>query len=210
MESAVSAYHLRKLNVAAEWLSAAAGAWPDGFGRDRGLCSARVAVVEVARGKIDGACAVGHDALAVARVAESARTLAVLAFLKNRLRPRSRCVPCGVQAQADDAPLTITLRGDAVDTLPKATSVEVAESGPAVAVSPVGSFEQHGGILPLATDTIVACAIAQAVADKYSVLLLPPITLSPSHEHSGFTATVSISATPLFQVIRAVQASLEQ
>jgi creatinine amidohydrolase len=97
-----------------------------------------------------------------------------------------------------------------VDTLPKATSVEVAESRPSVAVLPVGSFEQHNGILPLATDTIVACAIAEAVAEKYNLFLLPPITLSCSHEHSGFVGTVSISAGTLIQVIRDVQSSLEQ
>jgi creatinine amidohydrolase len=97
-----------------------------------------------------------------------------------------------------------------VDTLPKATSVEVAEGSPSVAVLPVGSFEQHAGILPLATDTIVACAIAEAIAERYDLFLLPPITLSCSHEHSGFAGTVSISAATLSQVIRDVQASLEQ
>ena len=97
-----------------------------------------------------------------------------------------------------------------MDTLPKATSVDVANSEPSVAVLPVGSFEQHGGILPLATDTIVACAIARSIADRYDVFLLPPVTLSCSHEHSGFAGTVSISASTLFQVIRDVQASLEQ
>jgi len=33
-----------------------------------------------------------------------------------------------------------------------------------VAVLPVGSFEQHGAFLPLATDTLVACAIAREIA----------------------------------------------
>jgi len=77
-------------------------------------------------------------------------------------------------------------------------------------VLPVGSFEQHAGILPLATDAVVAFAIAEAIADKNKLFLLPPITLSCSQEHSGFAGTVSISATTLFQVIRDVQASLEQ
>ena len=47
--------------------------------------------------------------------------------------------------------------------------------GPAtVAVLPVGSFEQHGDFLPLATDTVIAMTIAEAVAAAYPVLLLPP------------------------------------
>jgi len=79
-----------------------------------------------------------------------------------------------------------------------------------VAVLPVGSFEQHGRHLPLATDTIVACAIAEAVAQRYDLFLLPPITIACSHEHADFAGTVSISAATLSQVIRDVQASLEQ
>jgi creatinine amidohydrolase len=74
----------------------------------------------------------------------------------------------------------------------------------------VGSFEQHGRHLPLATDTIVACAVAEVVATRYDLLLLPPITFSCSHEHSGFSGTVSISASTLQQVIRDIARSLEQ
>jgi creatinine amidohydrolase len=97
-----------------------------------------------------------------------------------------------------------------MDTLPKATSPEVAQQSPSVAVLPVGSFEQHGSHLPLSTDTIVACAIAEAVSEEYKLFLLPPITIACSHEHAGFTGTVSISAATLYQVIRDVQSSLEQ
>ncbi len=93
--------------------------------------------------------------------------------------------------------------------LPGATSGEEAERNAAVAVLPVGSFEQHGAHLPLATDALIACAIAEAVATRYDLFLLPPITLSCSHEHSTFPGTVSISAATLFQVIRDVQLSLE-
>ena len=90
MESGVSAFHLRKLDVAAERLSAAAASWPAGFARDQGLCLARLAVVEAGRGNIDVACAVGHDALAVAQVADSARSRAALVSLNHRLAPYDR------------------------------------------------------------------------------------------------------------------------
>jgi len=96
-----------------------------------------------------------------------------------------------------------------VDFLPTATSPEVAERAPRVAVLPVGSFEQHGDHLPLSTDTVVACAIADAVASRYGLLLLPAISIGCSHEHWDFAGTVSISANTLYGLIADVRASLE-
>ncbi len=97
-----------------------------------------------------------------------------------------------------------------MDTPSTSTSVEETQRAASVAVLPVGSFEQHGAHLPLATDTMVACAIAAAIAERYDLFLLPPITISCSHEHSGFAGTVSIRAATLVHVIRDIQASLEQ
>ncbi|WP_285753127.1 creatininase family protein [Lentzea sp. NBRC 105346] len=79
-----------------------------------------------------------------------------------------------------------------------------------VAVLPVGSFEQHGRYLPLATDTIIANTIARAIADTYPVLLLPPITISCSHEHAAWPGTVSISAKTLYSVVTDIAESLER
>ncbi|MEJ2852632.1 MULTISPECIES: creatininase family protein [unclassified Saccharothrix] len=89
-----------------------------------------------------------------------------------------------------------------------ATTEDVRERGAAVAVLPVGSFEQHGPHLPLATDTIIACTIAQAIADAYPVQLLPPITISCSHEHAAWPGTVSISARTLYAVVTDIAESL--
>lgn len=55
-----------------------------------------------------------------------------------------------------------------------ATSHDQAAHGADVAVIPVGSFEQHGGHLPLATNTLIASAIAERIAAGYDLLLLPP------------------------------------
>lgn len=98
---------------------------------------------------------------------------------------------------------------DAMRTLiTEATSPDIAALQPTVAVLPIGSFEQHGGVLPLATDTIVACLIARRISTDYSLFLLPPITISCSHEHAGFPGTISISARTLTAVIIDIQASL--
>ena len=79
-----------------------------------------------------------------------------------------------------------------------------------VAVLPVGSFEQHGPYLPLATDTLVACAIAREIAEAYPVHLLPPVTIACSHEHAAWPGTVSISSVTLHAVVRDIAAGLRR
>lgn len=79
-----------------------------------------------------------------------------------------------------------------------------------VAVLPVGSFEQHGPFLPLATDTLVACAVAREIAGAYPVHLLPPVTIGCSHEHADWPGTVSVSAVTLHAVVRDIADSLRR
>lgn len=95
-----------------------------------------------------------------------------------------------------------------MDIITRATSADAAIPGSRLAVLPVGSFEQHGSHLPLATDTIVACGIAEAIAAAYGLFLLPPVTLSCSHEHAAWPGTVSISSATLRAVISDVIDSL--
>jgi creatinine amidohydrolase len=89
-----------------------------------------------------------------------------------------------------------------------ATSQHEHDRAARVAVLPVGSFEQHGDFLPLITDTVVACLIARRVSAEYGLFLLPPVTLSCSHEHSGFAGTVSLSASTLAAIVADVAESL--
>jgi creatinine amidohydrolase len=95
-----------------------------------------------------------------------------------------------------------------VDLLPTATSTDEQEHAAPVAALPIGSFEQHGDFLPLITDTVVACTIARAIGERYPVFVLPPVTISCSHEHSAFAGTVSVSARTLLAYISDVAASL--
>lgn len=93
------------------------------------------------------------------------------------------------------------------------TSTEVAAAAPDIAVLPVGSWEQHGDHLPLATDAIIAATIANRLAKAYNLFELPPITIACSHEHEGFPGrpgTVSIRASTLITVISDIRASLRR
>lgn len=96
-----------------------------------------------------------------------------------------------------------------MNLLPTITTTDVQEQAPRVAVLPIGSYEQHGGHLPLITDTAIACIIARELAAAYPVLALPPITIACSHEHGTWQGTVSISAQTLHAVITDIASSLE-
>src|SRR5690606_18698050 len=98
--------------------------------------------------------------------------------------------------------------------LPADTTEDVRKRGAVVsrqiAILPGGSYEQHGAYLPLATDTLVACAVAREIAGAYPVHLLPPVTVSCSHEHAAWPGTVSISAVTLHAVVRDIADSLRR
>ncbi|WP_073758996.1 creatininase family protein [Streptomyces sp. CB03234] len=99
----------------------------------------------------------------------------------------------------------------ALGMLPMETTTrDVEESRADVALLPIGSFEQHGPFLPLMTDTVIACAIAREVAAVHPVHLLPPVTISCSHEHAAWPGTVSISAATLYAVVRDIAGSLRR
>lgn len=97
-----------------------------------------------------------------------------------------------------------------IELITAATAADEKQRDASIAVLPIGSFEQHGNFLPLITDTVVACAIAQTVARTYPVMLLPPITVSCSHEHAAWRGTVSISARTLYQIIADIADSLDR
>jgi creatinine amidohydrolase len=101
---------------------------------------------------------------------------------------------------------------DSAYLLPLGTTTEERDRRAAVALLPIGSFEQHGPFLPLATDTLIACTIAGALAAAYPVLHLPPVTISCSHEHENeaWPGTVSISASTLYAVVRDIADSLRR
>jgi len=79
---------------------------------------------------------------------------------------------------------------------------------PALGVLPVGAFEQHGGHLPLATDSLIAGALAAGLAERVGGLLLPVLPVSCSQEHAGFPGSIWLAAATLAAVIGDIRASL--
>ncbi len=69
-------------------------------------------------------------------------------------------------------------------------------------IVPLGATEQHGAHLPLNTDTVIATAWAEAVADRLSgAVVAPPLPYGSSGEHQSFPGTLSIGQDALRIVV---------
>lgn len=71
-----------------------------------------------------------------------------------------------------------------------------------IVLIPLGSTEQHGPHLPLATDTIIAEELAgRAVHHTDGLMVGPTISVTASGEHAGFAGTLSIGSEVTTSVI---------
>jgi creatinine amidohydrolase len=79
---------------------------------------------------------------------------------------------------------------------------EIRQAKPQIAILPIGSIEQHSYHLPVATDFMVAHALAERVARELDdCYLLPALPFSCSREHMDFFGTVWLKPATLAAVI---------
>lgn len=77
-----------------------------------------------------------------------------------------------------------------------------AEAGPGTLLVPLGSTEQHGPHLPLATDTLIATHwCARAAARRVDLVVAPALPYGASGEHQAFPGTLSIGTDALTTVL---------
>lgn len=93
------------------------------------------------------------------------------------------------------------------------TREELHELAPrATAVVPVGSTEQHGAHLPVATDSIIVSALATRAVEEASrqipVVLTPTLPFGFSHYHRPFGGTISINLKVYSDLLEEVGESL--
>lgn len=75
---------------------------------------------------------------------------------------------------------------------------------------PIGSLEQHGPHLPLATDLLIAEEIANRFARaREDVLVAPGLPITASGEHTGFPGTLSIGTHAMTEVVVELARSAE-
>ena len=82
-------------------------------------------------------------------------------------------------------------------TWPEAEALGADERS--TALVPIGALEQHGPHMPLATDSLIAEALARSVAERVDrpVLVTPVVTTGLSDHHTGFAGTVSVTGEAL-------------
>ncbi|MBI2845625.1 MAG: creatininase family protein [Chloroflexi bacterium] len=85
---------------------------------------------------------------------------------------------------------------------------EIEDSDTTIAVVPIGSTEQHGTNLPLASDSIITARVAEALADSLNAYLTPIIPIGTSPEHMSFRGTLTLTDDTLKAVLTDIIHSL--
>jgi creatinine amidohydrolase len=87
---------------------------------------------------------------------------------------------------------------------------ELAREPPPTLLIPLGATEQHGPHLPLQTDTLIAVALAERIAQARSGLIVgPALPYGASGEHAGFPGTLSLGQAALETAVVALVRSAD-
>jgi len=77
----------------------------------------------------------------------------------------------------------------------------IEDAGTTVAVVPIGSTEQHGTNLPLASDSLSTAEVAKVLAERLRAYLVPLLPIGTSPEHLSFRGTLTLTDETLKAVI---------
>lgn len=87
--------------------------------------------------------------------------------------------------------------------------VDALDRDKTVLILPLGSVEQHGGHMPLGTDTMLAYSVSLAAAERAgNVAVLPPPWYGFSAHHMRFAGSVTLKPETLMAVAEDVVGSL--
>ncbi len=72
---------------------------------------------------------------------------------------------------------------------------------------PIAAIEQHGGHLPVGTDSLILEALLERFANTkefkgYHVIIAPQLWVGKSNEHLGFPGTISYTAITLYNMLK--------
>ena len=85
--------------------------------------------------------------------------------------------------------------------------LETSES-PNLAILPVGCYEQHGPVLPLDTDNLIAGGAARRLAERlrgrFSTHVFPCLSYSTTEPNVNYAGTVSVAADPFRAYLKQV------
>jgi creatinine amidohydrolase len=93
----------------------------------------------------------------------------------------------------------------------KLTYVEVGkliEKGMDTMVLPIGTVEAHGPHLPLATDVLIPCSIAERLAEAIDSLIAPPIYYGVTRSLLAYSGSLAVPSDVFKQYVKGVLMSL--
>ncbi len=90
------------------------------------------------------------------------------------------------------------------------TADEITDSGVETAVLPIGSTEQHGPHLPIATDIIIVSETARAIAERLDAFLLPTLPISTCREHTGRKGSTTLRHDTFYRMVSDIVQSLKE